>query len=194
MCGADPDLGKVVTNYGPPPMWSRPPGFATLIQIILEQQVSLASARAVYSKLGQRIGRVTAARFLELDDAALRACGFSRQKTGYCRGLAEAVHSGELKLARLSRLDDDAVRAELVRLKGIGDWTADVYLLMALRRADVWPLADLALINAVSEVKRLRKRPDDKRLLRITRPWSPWRSVAARICWHHYLSVRGIVV
>jgi DNA-3-methyladenine glycosylase II len=191
LCRRDPDLRAVVKNFGPPPMWVRPPGFATLIQIILEQQVSLASARAVYAKLQQGIGRPTPSRFLELDDAQLRACGFSRQKTGYCRGLAEAAVNGNLRLGGLSRLDDDAVRAALVQIKGIGNWTADIYLLMALRRSDVWPLGDLALDNALLEVKRLRKRPTEKRLASITRPWSPWRSVAARVCWHHYLSVRG---
>lgn len=194
LCRRDPDLRAVVRNFGPPPMWVRPPGFATLIQIILEQQVSLASARAVYAKLQQRIGRPAPSRFLELDDAQLRACGFSRQKTGYCRGLAETAVNGNLRLGGLSRLDDDAVRAALVQIKGIGNWTADIYLLMALRRPDVWPPGDLALINAVSEVKRLRKAPTEKRLLAVTGPWSPWRSVAARVCWHHYLSARDISV
>lgn len=194
LCRADPDLRAVVKNFGPPPMWVRPPGFATLVQIILEQQVSLASGRAVYRKLSDRIGRPTPTRFLELKNTELRACGFSRQKTAYCQGLAEAVTDGRLKLNGLSRCDDEAVRAALVQIKGIGNWTADIYLLMALRRPDVWPLGDLALDNALLEVKRLRKRPNEKRLAAITRPWSPWRSVAARVCWHHYLSVREITV
>lgn len=194
LCRADPDLRAVVKTFGPPPMWVRPPGFATLVQIILEQQVSLASGRAVYRKLCDRIGRPTAARFLELKDPELRACGFSRQKSGYCRGLAESVANGSLKLAGLSRRDDEAVRAALLEIKGIGNWTADIYLLMALRRPDVWPLGDLALDNALLEVKRLRKRPTEKRLSKITRVWVPWRSIAARVCWHHYLSVRGTQV
>jgi len=194
LCRADPDLRAVVKNFGPPPMWVRPPGFATLVQIILEQQVSLASARAVYRKLCDRTGRPTANRFLELDDTELRGCGFSRQKAAYCRGLAETVAAGKLKLGRLARFDDEAVRATLLRIRGIGNWTADIYLLMALRRPDVWPLGDLALDNALREVKRLRKRPTEKRLAKITRAWVPWRSVAARVCWHHYLSVRGLKV
>ena len=102
------------------------------------------------------------------------------------------MSSGRLKLSRLSQLDDDRVREALVSMKGIGHWTADIYLMMALRRPDIWPIADLALASAVKEVKRLRKPLDAKRMERVARPWSPWRSVAARVCWHHYLSVRGI--
>lgn len=184
----DPDLAGLLQRWGPPPLWARPPGFGTLIHIILEQQVSLASARATYDRLQAAAHPLTPARLLELDDATLRAVGFSRQKSVYARHLAETLLAGTLDLAALAGLDDDAVRAQLQTVKGIGPWTAEIYLLMALGRADAWPAGDLGLVVAVQEVKRLAQRPDAATLNALAEGWRPWRAVAARLLWHHYLS------
>lgn len=184
----DPDLAAVVQRHGPPPLWARRPGFGTLLHIILEQQVSLASARAAYRKLGALAAPLTPASFLALDDAALKAVGFSRQKTAYGRGLALALASGALDLAALNRADDDAVRAALTRVKGIGPWSAEVYLLMVLRRPDAWPTGDLALALAAQRVKRLPTHPGPAALEALGDQWQPWRAVAARLLWHDYLS------
>jgi DNA-3-methyladenine glycosylase II len=188
LCGRDPDLAQIMTRFGPPPMWAREPGFPTLIHIILEQQVSLASARAAYDRLLAAASPLTPARFLELDDAELKTIGFSRQKTTYGRELAGTILSGRLNLAGLETLDDKNVRSELMAIKGIGPWTADIYLLMALRRPDVWPSGDLALANAAHRVKRLASRPTPDELDALGADWRPWRAVAARLLWHYYLS------
>ncbi|MEO6392668.1 MAG: DUF1905 domain-containing protein [Pyrinomonadaceae bacterium] len=186
----DPDLRRIHRDLGPPPLWPREPGFATLIQIILEQQVSLASARAAFDRLALAIDPITPQGFLQLTDAALLKIGFSRQKTVYCRYLSEAILQGELDLEALSiERDDVAVRSALTRVKGIGNWTADIYLLMALRRPDVWPIGDLALAVALLEVKRLTERPGPEEMERLAIKWRPYRALAARLLWHHYLSV-----
>ena len=187
----DPDLARSLKDFGPPPMWPRKPGFATLLYIILEQQVSLASAKAAYQRLRQAASPLTPARFLKLDDAALKAIGFSRQKTGYGRHLAQAILARRLDLAALETLDDEAARLALTAMRGIGPWTADIYLLMALRRPDIWPSHDLALALSVQRVKRLKSRPIPDELDRIGAAWKPWRAVAARMLWHDYLGRRA---
>ena len=184
----DPDLGQVVRRFGAPPMWQREAGFSTLLHIILEQQVSLASARAAHNKLLKAASPLTPQRFLHLDDARLRAIGFSRQKTAYGRHLSQSIIEGQLDLDVLHSMSDDDVRSELIKIKGIGQWTADVYLLMVLRRPDIWPTGDLALAVAAQSVKRLKSRPSPQKLEQLGRAWRPWRAVAARILWHHYLS------
>lgn len=187
----DPDLARVVSSYGVPPLWVREPGFPTLVYIILEQQVSLASARAAYQKLLARARPLSPRTFLKLGDRDLKEIGFSRQKTLYTRLLAESLARRHLDLADLVEFDDDTARKMLVALKGIGSWTADIYLLSALRRPDIWPTGDLALATAVQEVKRLRSRPSPAALERMSLPWRPWRAVAARLFWHAYLGKRG---
>lgn len=184
----DDDLGRVVRNLGNPPLWSRDPGFPTLIHIILEQQVSLASARAAYFKLTDLVCQLTPERFLEIGDAELREIGFSRQKSAYCRGLSKAILRGELDIKELGGLDDNTVRTRLMQVKGIGPWTADIYLLMALLRPDVWPAGDLAIAKAVQRIKGLASRPSPEILSKIAEPWRPWRALAARILWHYYLN------
>ena len=169
-------------------MWARASGFSTLLHIILEQQVSLASARAAHTKLLELVSPLTPQRFLKLDDATLKAVGFSRQKTVYGRDLARSIVEGLLDLDALGSMDDAAVRSELVKIKGVGRWTADIYLLMVLRRPDIWPTGDLALAVAAQKVKRLRSRPTPDELDSISALWKPWRAVAARILWHYYLS------
>ena len=187
LAAADPDLAAVVARYGRPPLWERAGGFPTLIHIILEQQVSLASARAAFDRLAAA-GPITPASFLRLDDAALRAVGFSRQKAAYGRGLAQAIVSGALDLAALESMDDEAARSALIAIKGIGPWTADIYLLMALRRPDIWPVGDLALVQAMQAIKGLAQRPTPADMLALAERWRPWRAAAARVLWHYYLS------
>lgn len=191
LAAGDPDLAAVVDTYGPPPLWAREPGFHTLIHIVLEQQVSLASAKAAYDRLVAVTGRLVPERFLALSDAELKAVGFSRQKTAYGRTLAQAILNGRIDLAHLETLDDDQVKVQLTAIKGIGPWTADIYLLMVLRRPDTWPSGDLALASAVQRVKRMRTSPTPMKLERIGTAWRPWRAVAARILWHYYLSTPG---
>jgi DNA-3-methyladenine glycosylase II len=187
----DEHLADVVKTYGRPPLWVREPGFPTLVYIILEQQVSLASARAAFERLKAATKPLTPKRFLKLTDAELLRVGFSRQKTLYTRLLAESLAHRHFDLRYLHDLHDDAARKMLIAFKGIGRWTADIYLLSALRRPDIWPTGDLALATAVQEVKRLRKRPSPEKLEAISTPWKPWRAVAARLFWHAYLSKRG---
>jgi DNA-3-methyladenine glycosylase II len=186
----DQDLAGVLTAIGPPPMWARKPGFGTLLHIILEQQVSLESAQAAYDKLLALGQPLTPERFLTYHDDTLGIAGFSWQKAHYGRILAQAVGSGSLKLHRLSRLDDHRARAALLDIKGIGPWTAEIYLLMVLRRADAWPVGDLALALAVRKVKKLDSIPRPAELETLGASWRPWRAVAARILWHDYLTQR----
>jgi DNA-3-methyladenine glycosylase II len=187
----DADLARVVEKYGAPPLWVREPGFPTLVYIILEQQVSLASARALYQKLEKVVRPFTPEKFLKLTEAEMRQLGFSRQKSHYTRLLADAIKRRQFDLEALHELHDDHAREKLIALKGIGRWTADIYLLSALRRPDIWPVGDLALVTAVQEVKRLRKRPLPEQLEKMSAPWKPFRAIAARLFWHAYLSKRG---
>ncbi|HYJ91797.1 MAG TPA: hypothetical protein VEV84_10855 [Pyrinomonadaceae bacterium] len=185
----DPILGRSYELYGKPPMWSRDPGFATLLQIILEQQVSLASARACFDKLSRRVGELSPTSLLKSTDAELKADGFSRQKTAYARHLAEAIINQHINLNNLVRLADTDVKNELIKLKGIGEWTSDIYLLMALRRPDVMPKGDIALHAAWHKLSGEPK-PGSDEFLEIAERWRPFRSVAARLLWHFYLSER----
>jgi DNA-3-methyladenine glycosylase II len=187
----DADLARVVEKYGVPPLWVREPGFPTLVYIILEQQVSLASARALYQKLENAVRPFTPEKFLKLTEVEMRQLGFSRQKSHYTRLLADAINQKQFDLDALHNLHDDHAREKLVALKGIGRWTSDIYLLSALRRPDIWPTGDLALATAVQEVKQLRKRPTPEKLEKMSAPWKPFRAIAARLFWHAYLSKRG---
>jgi len=187
----DEYLATVVKTYGQPPLWVREPGFPTLVFIILEQQVSLASARAAFTRLKAAVSPLTPKRFLKLTDDELLRIGFSRQKTRYTRLLAESLARRYFDLRDLHELHDDSARNMLIAFKGIGRWTADIYLLSALRRPDIWPTGDLALATAVQEVTGLRQRPSPEKLEALSVPWKPWRAVAARLFWHAYLSKRG---
>jgi DNA-3-methyladenine glycosylase II len=184
----DRDLAAILERHGTPPRWGRDPGFATLVQIILEQQVSLASGRAAFARVLAVAGKMTPSHVARLSEQQLRGAGLTRQKAAYVRGLARSIVSGEFDIDAVARMDDDAAHAELIKLKGIGPWSADIYLLMALGRRDIWPRHDLALASAMREVKRLRSLPTPERQLEIAEAWRPWRAVAARLMWHHYLS------
>jgi DNA-3-methyladenine glycosylase II len=188
----DPDLGWIIQTHGHPPMWTRPAIFQTLILTILEQQVSLASAYAAFKKLRQKIGYVTPAKVLRLTDEELRACYFSRQKIVYARELANAILNGGLNLRKLSSGTDESIRSELKKIKGIGDWTVDVYLMHALQRSDLFPLGDIALVNSLKDVKRLNKDTSREKMLEIAESWRPHRTVAAMMLWHAYIQKRKI--
>jgi DNA-3-methyladenine glycosylase II len=184
----DPDLAGIINTYSYPPFWSRPNTFESLVHIILEQQVSLASALSALNKLRERIQEVTPARILLLTDAELRECYLSRQKAAYIKYLAEAVISGQINLMAFEQMEDDEIRRHLIALKGIGNWTVDVYLMFALQRADLFPVGDLAIVNAVKGLKLLPKETTKEELVIIAEQWQPYRTVASMMLWHYYLA------
>nr|WP_236675905.1 hypothetical protein [Chryseolinea lacunae] len=171
-------------------MWTRPNTFESLVHIILEQQVSLASALAALNKLRDKIKKITPERLLSLTDEELKACYFSRQKMVYARLLAEAIQNKTFVPKAQEKLSDSAVRTNIVALKGLGNWSADIYLMFVLRRADIFPPGDLAAVNALKQVKKLPKDVDPEKLLSITKRWQPYRSVGTMMLWHHYLETR----
>lgn len=188
LAGMDPDLANIIQTYGYPPMWNRPNSFESLVHIILEQQVSLASALSALNKLKEKVQEITPARVLSLTDEELKACYFSRQKTAYVRYLAGAIISGQINLEGFASLPDEEVRAQLVALKGIGNWTVDVYLMFVLQRADIFPVGDLAAVNAFKRVKALPPGTTREELVNLATPWQPYRTVATMLLWHQYLS------
>lgn len=187
----EPAFAEVIELYGMPPQWGREEGFPTLIRIILEQQVSLASGKAAFDRLATASGEVVPERFLQFTNEELKAIGFSRQKSNYGRYVSNAILAGDLLLEGFAALDDEAVRTELTSIKGIGIWTANIYLLMAMQRADVWPKGDIALAAAFQQLTGLDSRPSNETMEKISVAWSPWRSVAARLLWHFYRSWKG---
>ncbi|HRI61788.1 MAG TPA: hypothetical protein PK228_18750 [Saprospiraceae bacterium] len=190
LANRDEAMAFVLDKYGYPPLWSREPGFSTLVHIILEQQVSLASANAAFQRLKNKLSVVEPAALLALDDTTLRDIGFSRQKTLYARALAETLLSRTFDLEKLATLGDDEVRTEMKRLKGIGDWTADIYLSECLLRTDVLPKGDIAMQEAFKVLNKLPRRPVHEDFEASTRHWRPWRSVGTRMLWHFYLCER----
>jgi DNA-3-methyladenine glycosylase II len=184
----DTDLAFIFESFGTPPLWAREASFATLIHIILEQQVSLASAASAFNKLKEKLGEITPENVLRLSDEELKACYFSRQKAVYARELSNAILDGTLDLKSLEKLADAEAKHELKKIKGIGDWTSDIYLLMALLRADVMPKGDLALHVAYKKLKKLERAPHAEEFQEIAERWKPFRAVAARLLWHFYLS------
>lgn len=188
----DKNLRSIIKKHGYPPMWTRPATFQSLILFILEQQVSLASAYAAFKKLKERIGFVTPSKILALTDTELRACYFSRQKIMYARELATTIKNKKLVLKNLTYKQEDEVRHELKKIKGIGDWTVDVYLMHALQRTDLFPLGDIALVNSLKEIKKLHVHITKEEMLKIAEPWRPHRTIAAMILWHAYIKKRGI--
>ncbi len=192
LANKDKHLRSIVKHYGYPPVWTRTATFQTLIHIILEQQVSLASAKAALNKLKEKIGVITSKKLLALSDEELKACYFSRQKILYAKCLAEAIISKQINLKKLSFLEDAEIRQQLKTIKGIGDWTVDVYLLFALQRTDVFPLGDLAMVNALKDIKQLPKETSQESLLVLAETWRPYRSIATMLLWHYYIEKRGI--
>ena len=187
LAARDEMLARIHAAHGDPPLWRRAPGFQTLVHIILEQQVSLKSAKAMLVRLEAAIQPFAPERFIELGDAYLRGLGVTRQKSAYVLDLSASIVNGDLSFTKLARMSDEEARMVLTRVKGIGSWSADVYLLMAMRRADIWPAGDLALAVAMKELKGLGKRPGPEELERIAERWRPHRAVAARMLWQYYL-------
>ena len=190
VAATDEDLRNIINKHGYPPFWSRTPTFATLIHIILEQQVSLASAKAAFLKLQEKVGHITPEKLLLLTDEELKACYFSRQKIIYARHLATALVDGNLTIEELETMQDDEIRTALKKLKGIGDWTVDVYLMMVLHRTDLFPPGDVALMTSIKEIKKLPKNTPRETLLSIAEQWKPYRTIAAYLVWHAYLEKR----
>ena len=184
----DGGLAAIFKIDGVPPLWARRPGFATLIKIVLEQQVSLSSAKAINDKLRKNIKPFTPARFLELGISNFKKWGLSRQKSSFCINLAEAVTDNKFSFTSLNKLNDYNIRQILMQIKGVGSWTADIYLLMALRRSDIWPRGDIALAKSMKKVKRLKDLPSYEEQLKVAEMWRPYRSVAARMLWQHYIN------
>jgi len=187
LAARDKILAVILATYGDPPLWPRATGFATLVHIILEQQVSLKSAKSMLLRLEAAIQPFTPLRFVEVGDDYLRGLGVTRQKSAYLQHLAASIASGELSFNKLARMNDDEARLALTRIKGIGSWSADVYLLMAMRRADIWPAGDLALAAAIKELHGLERRPAPDELEHMAEKWRPHRAVAARMLWQYYL-------
>lgn len=174
-----------------PPLWARQPGFATLVRIILEQQVSLAAAATLYTRLVGHAGGMAPRNIAALGIEGLREFGLTRQKSAFCHGLATRVLDGSLDLASVTRAADADARAMLLAVPGLGPWSVDIYFLMALRRPDIWPQGDLALAMQLGELLQLPSNPSRNEQQRIAEAWAPWRSVAARIVWTDYLGARG---
>ncbi len=188
----DKNLATILKTYGPPPLWAREPGFATLVQIILEQQVSLASAASMFKRLSENVTPFGPDRLIELGEPHLKSLGLTRQKTAYCIHLAESILANSLSVSGLSKMSDEDAKSALMHVKGIGSWSADIYLLMALRRPDIWPASDLALATAATKLKKLKQRPTTEQLFGIADRWRPFRSVAARMLWQYYLARREV--
>lgn len=188
----DKHLKAVLQEHDYPPFWSRVPSFATLIHIILEQQVSLASAKAAFLKLEEKIGHITPEKLLVLTHEELKACYFSRQKIKYARHLAESIVNGALSIDQLCLLDDDLLRSVMKKIKGIGDWTVDVFMMMCLHRCDCFPTGDIALIKSIKEVKALPAFTSKEEILLLADKWKPYRTVAAFILWHAYIKKRNL--
>ncbi len=192
LASRDASFSTIISVYGYPPFWSRPNTFESLVHIILEQQVSLASALSALQKLKEKIGQISAENLLALTDEELKACYFSRQKTVYARDLAATILSGNLNLDKLVLLPDDEVRTKLTAIKGIGNWTTDIYLIFILHRTDVFPIGDLAIVQAIKRVKNLPPETLKERLLQIAEAWKPYRTIATMLLWHEYLSRRKV--
>ena len=192
LAGRHREIRAIVSTYGNPPLWGREPGFCSLVYTILEQQVSLASARAVYRKLQAKTGGLSPEKFLRLSDDELRSIGFSRQKIAYCRNVASLILENELDLAALEEQTDQDAQTVLMGIKGIGRWTAEIYLLHSLGRPDIWPASDLALQIGYQEALNLPQRPDENELDRFGVQYAPWRSAAARVFWHFYIEKRNL--
>jgi DNA-3-methyladenine glycosylase II len=189
----DAHIRQILQQHGYPPMWQRKPNFETLIHIILEQQVSLASAKAALNRLKETLGGIiTPKKLLALSDPEMKESYFSRQKIIYARHLATELISGRLSIKKICGLPDDQIRNELKKIKGIGDWTVDVFLLMALQRKDIFPVGDLAMISSLKKTKQLPMDTSKEEILKLSASWIPHRSIAAMIFWHAYIQEKSI--
>ena len=188
LAAVDPDLAGIAERHGLPPLWGREPGFETLVRIILEQQISLASAEAAFGRLVVAAGAVEPRAIVAIGEEGLRSAGQTRQKSRYLVGLARDILDGRLDLEAVAAADDDTARTMLTSVVGIGRWSADIYLLMALRRPDIWPTGDLALAGAMRRAKGMASLPTGPEQAAVAEAWRPCRAVAARLLWHAYLA------
>lgn len=187
LCERHAPLAGIVARHGIPEYWHREPGFAGMLNIIISQQVSNQAARSINERVRTFLGEITPDTVLQHDVEALRTAGLTRQKAGYCLGIAEQIRSGTLDLDALESLPDEDARAVLMNIRGVGRWTADIYLMFALQRNDIWPLGDLALARAMQDIEQLPVTPDATAQDRIAQSWQPWRGCAARLLWRHYV-------
>jgi DNA-3-methyladenine glycosylase II len=185
LAARDADFARAHDEVGVPPLRRRRQGFETLLRAIVAQQVSVAAASAIWGRVRATVDPLEPRRFLKASDAALRAAGLSRQKIAYGRGLASDIVTGRVRLDRLGRMSDEDAIAELVKIKGIGRWSAEVYLLFAHGRADMWPVDDVGLMVGMQRIKRLDERPRRAEMLVLGEPWRPWRGAAALFLWHY---------
>lgn len=178
-------FANIHDEYGPPPNWKRPQGFVSLSKIILEQQVSLASAKAHFNKLNNYIPEFSPEEILKLTDKEMLACQISRQKAKYLRELSFAILSGNLQLKKFRKLEETEIRERLTSIKGIGVWTSDIYLMFCLQAKDVFPIGDIAVVNTIRKLSKAQTREE---ILGLSEKWKPYRSLATYYLWHHYLS------
>jgi DNA-3-methyladenine glycosylase II len=186
-----PVFAAIQEEHGSPPDWSRPQGFVSLCKIILEQQVSLASANAHFLKLNNYIKEFTPSNILTLSDTEMRACQVSRQKTKYLRELSLAINNGTIDLEKLSSYDEKEIRKRLTAIKGIGNWTTDIYLMFCLQSKDIFPVGDIAVINTIKKLCGVQTKED---ILQLAEKWKPYRSLSTYYLWHHYLSKKKKLV
>ncbi|MBR9922233.1 MAG: DNA-3-methyladenine glycosylase 2 family protein [Bacteroidetes bacterium] len=186
---SDTRIEELLHTYGYPPCWQRSLSFSGLLLTILEQQVSLASAKHAYKKLENLLEEISPERVNALPDHLLKKCGFSRQKTRYAKELARHILEGKVSLEAVPQMPDEIVRLHLTQVPGIGNWTANIVLLMMLNRLDVFPIGDLALRKSMIAHLDLPKKTDHETLLAISEDWKPLRSVACMLFWHRYLSI-----
>ncbi len=181
-------FARIKDKYGVPPNWTRPQGFVSLSRIILEQQVSLASAEAHFIKLNNYLPEFSPTEILKLTDKEMRACQISRQKTKYLRALSQSILNKEFDFDKMFKLSPSEVRKILTNIKGIGNWTADIYLMFCLQSKDIFPLGDIALIITIKELTKVKTKDG---IIRLTQKWKPYRSLAAYFLWHYYLKKRN---
>lgn len=187
----DPDLAGIEAAAGPLPWRSRPPGFEGLLQAIVGQQISNQAAAAIWGRLRVVPGALVPVRLLALDDEVLRGAGLSRPKVAHARALAAAFADGRLEEGAIAAMEDEAAIAAIAAVRGMGRWSAEVYLLFALQREDVFPAGDLALAGAAAALKGLDARPGPAALRALAQGWQPWRGLAARLLWHHWRFLTG---
>lgn len=182
----DNDLKKLFEenpNFRP---FRRPKGFEGLVRLITEQQLSVASAKAIFLRVKKLLTTFNPKEFLNLTNEDLQKTGLSRQKINYCQILAKSINSGELSFRSLHKLEDDKLRTKLCEIKGIGDWTAECYMLASLSRENIWPIKDLGLQAALHGIKKLKKRPNEEEMILLAKPWEPYRSIVANVLWASY--------
>ena len=182
----DKDLENLFLDNCDFKKFKRPKGYEGLVRLITEQQLSVASARAIFFRIRKNLKSFKPEEFLKLSDQILKETGSSRQKILYCRILAESIKNKQLNFRELHKMDDEELKKNLIKIKGIGEWTAECYMLASLDRPDIWPVKDLGLQVAVQRIKNLKKRPSEEKMEKISKIWKPYRSTVANVLWASY--------